>query len=395
MLEIIRASSEFVMLNQRLPSMPFILDVNGFPFNLANQYLLHRALDRRLNIEKTVLVGARQLCIFMNELGRSGVDIESVNDSAIILARNSLQKNRAIKNSGVNGYLSEFYQFMWWLQKTDRCQSLIGIPDRIKKQGPFQISVDPPRMKGREYRIPLLLKDLKRKSRRKDSIENWDKAYNETFEMRDQALGMRDLLMLRLIREVYLRRFEVVWLRVSLFESVPSAESKVMYVTLEVDKNGKGRTVKVSVDLYREIQIYTKTVRKRFLRNAVSDRLFLSSKTGKGLTEGAVNDILGKYAVHPHDGRAIGLTERFCELIGLGIDQKSAILLVSQEAGHSQSGDGKTLLDHYLMAQEIVAGDDQFTLSSIRNENLKLSRENKQLLKRLNEMEATSRYLPS
>jgi len=383
MLEIIRASSNFIMLKQSLPKMPFILAADGVPFDLANQYLLHRALDRRLDIEKTVMVGARQLCIFMNELRRSGVGITNVSESSIILARNSLQKDRVIKNAAINGYLSEFYQFMWWLEKTGRCHRLIGIPNKVKKHGPFQVSADPPRMKGREYHVPLLLKVIKKKSRRNDSIEDWDRAYNDTFDGDDQALGMRDLLMLRLIREVFLRRFELVWLRVQLFESGVLSEAQHIHVTLEVDKNSKGRTVKIPVDLYREIQMYVRTVRKQFQRVVVSDYLFLSRKTGEGLTDSAVNDILRKYDVHPHDGRAIGLTERFCELISLNIDQKSAILIVSEEAGHSQSGDGKTLLDHYLVAQEIVASHGNYSWQSIRNENLKLRQQNKVLMERL------------
>lgn len=123
----------------------------------------------------------------------------------------------------------------------------------------------------------------------------------------------------------------------------------------KLDRQKGTRTVKFQKSIYNDLVRYIKRARKLLTRPGVrSNALFLSQKTGKQIQNTSVNKIFKKYGVRPHDGRSVGLTERFIQLILEGHAQQTCLEIVATEAGHSAKTKGDTLMQHYLKAEVFV-----------------------------------------
>lgn len=182
--------------------------------------------------------------------------------------------------------------------------------------------------------------------------DDWDSALSAAFEG-GSAIHERDELMLRVVRESNLRREELAHLQVSQFAEV--AEGRYMTFPLQKDKNSKRRFVKFNIELYRDIHYYIESTRPEFIAG-INDAGYLftgMNRDGKHFSPSYINELFAKYKVKPHDGRSVALTERFVELIRSGVDKTTAMMLISQEAGHSLASKGKTHEQHYMQAQAI------------------------------------------
>ena len=397
--KLIRTTKDFEYMGKSLPNFPFVLNDDGIPFDAVNDYFLYLAIDRNRNLATTIKGISNNILYVLNffQNEKKPIKWNEVTSDDLKLLMNKLKKEGAGKkeiltNSTINGYLSAFCQFLWWAEKTaGLCQGVIGIADISKSKLRFRVPLTASRGKDKEYKIPWLLKSVEDKSRIRGSKRDWDAALDKTInhdldgsDFKAVAKKHRDEIILRLIRENSLRRTEVVHLTVSQFHENPCEGERRIWIVLNKTKYYESREVGIFVDLYWDIKDYIESSRKELVRGKkVSDALIPSIRTGQFFQLNSMNTLLNEYGVKPHDGRAIGLTERFIDLIEKGINQNEAVLIVSEEAGHSLKTGGATLIKHYLRAKEIVTMADVMPRSELEARNLRLEREIEQLKSKL------------
>lgn len=387
--QMIALAEDFKLGEVACPKLPFVLGADGVPHYQLNRYIRYRALTERRNIASTITETVRQIVRYLNYLA-SGADqklsrkqsyeyYESM-DSLIRSFRDSLKGE--CETATTNHYLQSVYGFLWFSERDANdqlCKGVIGITDTDKSVGKYPVSVDPPRQRNSQYRIPLLEREVigKRKRQRTKSIDAaWDDAY-DTAAAGGSELDARDFLMIRIIRETGLRRIALRHLLVKEFEEeLDDRELRAgeKYVYVETEKNSKGHFQKFSVDLFMDIADYVRQVRPALLvkGDSANPYLFNGQKQAKPITERQVNDRLAKHGLAPHQGRAIHLTELFLELLREGYQERDATNIVAQQANHSLSNDGSVLRKHYLEAQMILKGTNFISPGQYRAEVAKL-----------------------
>ncbi|MCR8923473.1 site-specific integrase [Dasania sp. GY-MA-18] len=393
MYKLIYTQEDYECRGVELPGLPFLIDEKGVPLDEFNQYMIYLATIKRRNIEKTIGGIAYSVKNMLNRIQRvernKGFKWDRLTDSILILVRESLiktgtDKKNDIKNETINEYISDFIGFLWWVENTAGLRSgMIGINDIGKSKRKYRIALEPG-TGSRKYSIPFLLKSTAGNRGPKGDSIAWDNALDMVInhdidgcDFKSIALNHRDEILIRLLRESTLRREEVVYLEVDQFQVTPRPGEKRVAITLKKTKIYKERDISIYVDgLWQDIQEYINTSLKVLLpKSKKGQPLIPSLKTGRRLEPNSINEILKKYGIRPHDGRALGLTERFIDLVEVGIGQQEALLIVSQEAGHSLNYDNKTLLKHYLRAQEIVKSTNKPPRSQLETENINLKRE--------------------
>jgi hypothetical protein len=391
MYEILMTASDFVLKDKALGRFPLIVNRLGedemleegetYHFDAATEYFLHRSFKKHTD-SGSVRDEASIICKFLNYLpvienGRCKPRnwIACTSDMIInyqIALQNGSEINSAARR---NRYISTIYDFYYFCETKNIITGVIGFNDSTKHNAlTYPIPVLKPSKKSIKKKKAFEVDHLERTktSQRQDieSPDNWDDALNKAQES-SRKVSKRDQLMLRTVREAFLRREELARVVIDKFDSV--TREKHVNVRLERSKldGQKGtRTVKFEKSLYNELVRYVRRGRKMLIKAGVSSRaMFLSQQTGKELELSSVNKIFEKYDVRPHDGRAVGLTERFIELINKGHSKDTCILLVSQEAGHSTktlSGGATTLETHYLIAEAFLTEEK----SKINNDEL-------------------------
>ena len=364
-------ASDFVLKDKALGRFPLIVNRLGegdtYHLEAASEYFMYRSFKKHTDTD-AIRDEASIICKFFNYLlafdnsirkpcNWIACTIDMITNYQVTL-QNGNEINSANRR---NRYISTIYEFYWFCETNNSIKGVIGFNDSTKRN-------------ALTYAIPVLKPDPKSKRKKKNAyyvdhlegtktrqradIENpekWDEAANKAQVSRSK-LSKRDEVMLRVVREGYLRREELVYLVIEQFARITHEKNvHVRLLKSKLDKQKGTRTVKFHKDLYNELVRYVRRARKILTKaNVNSKALFLSQKTGKRLTVGAVNKIFKKYGVRPHDGRAVGLTERFIELINLGHSKGTCLQLVAQEAGHSDKTEGSTLEKNYLIAEAFL-----------------------------------------
>ena len=371
------------------PKLPFVVRADGIPHYQLNRYIRYRALTERRNIASTITETVRHIVRYLNYLA-SGADkkpsrkhsyeyYESM-DSLIRSFRDSLKGE--CETATTNHYLQSVYGFLWFSERDPNdqlCTGVIGITDTDKSVRKYPVSVDPPKQKNSQYKIPMLEREVigKRRRQRTRAIDAaWDQAY-DTAAAGGSELEARDFLMIRIFRETGLRRIALRHLLVKEFETeLDDRELRAggKYVYVETEKNAKAHFQKFTIDLFTEIADYVRQVRPSLLVTGdnANPYLFNGQKQGGPITDRQVNERLAKYGITPHQGRSIHLTEMFVELLSEGYLEKDARHIVAQQANHSLTNDGSTLRKHYLEAQMILKGTNLISPGQRRAEVAKL-----------------------
>lgn len=387
--QMIALGDDFKLGGVACPRLPFVLRADGLPHYQLNRYIRFRALTERKNIASTITETVRRIVRYLNYLAsgaerkpsrkRSYEYYESM-DSLIRSFRDSLKSE--CETATTNQYLQSVYGFLWFSERDENdqlCKGVIGITDVDKSVGKYPVSVDPPRQKNSQYKIPLLEREVagKRKRQRTRAIDSaWDQAYDAA-AAGEGELDVRDFLMIRIIRETGLRRIALRHLLVEEFQKeLDDKELRVgeKYVYVETDKNAKGHFQKFTIDLFTDIADYIRQVRPLLLVKGdnANPYLFNGQKQGAPITARQVNERLAKHGISPHQGRSIHLTEMFVELLREGYGEKDALHIVAQQANHSLKNNGITLRKHYLKAQMILKGTDFISPGQYRAEVAKL-----------------------
>ncbi len=395
MYELINTPEDFELNGVPLPKLPFIITEKGVPFDEFNQYMVYRATIERSNIEKTLGGIAYNVKNMLNRIQslerKKGFKWNRVTTSLLVNEREKFikkgtEKKADLKPETINGYLSDFIGFLWWVEHTaifPDISGLVGINDIGKSKKKYRIALEPGSGKN-PYKIPFLLKSTSgNRTVGGDSIA-WDNALDMVINhdiADDQhtalAINHRDEILIRLLRETSLRREEAIYLVVDQFLDPPRTGEIRKTITLKKTKIHSERDVSIQVDgLWDDIQEYINFSLPIIQpKRRKGQPLIPSTKTGKRFEPNSINTLLKKYGVKPHDGRALGLTERFIDLVEYGIEQEEALLIVSQEAGHSINYESKTLLKHYLRAQEIVKSANKPPRSQLEAELVRTKRE--------------------
>jgi site-specific recombinase XerD len=394
MYSVIKTTETFKQNGRKVPRLPFIIDKHGNPLDVVNQFFVALGIRRKRNIGKTVLPKAREICEVVNFLyyQKPSIAWDNVYETALEVMLNGLhskgRNGKKLQTTTYNSYMSSFCDFLWWAEKEGHCDGVIGIND-VGKNLKYRIPVDPPKDKFQKYHIPWLLERASPgPSRPKGNVTAWDQALEavnnnnaDYSDMKKAAMQVRDELMLRLFRECFMRRIEVCNLTTRQFkENLVVGESRI-WITLHKTKIHKSRDAPIPKELYLDIQDYIDSSRQELVKNRKkSDALLPSTETGSFFEETSItNHIKREYGITPQDGRGIGLTERFVDLIECGMDKKEAVAIVSQEAGHSAKSKGQTFIDHYLQAKQIVHKTNITPRATMFVENLKLKKENSML----------------
>ena len=403
-LEIILLDDDLRAENRKLGKMPFVIDSNGYPHQLINQYLSYEVLTMKLDIEKTVTPKARQIVRVYNELNsliytnpefKSSASVhdddynkevfhnlwqKSSESNLLMIQENMLQK-ADVKNSSINARMSAFCHFLFWAEVKGYCDGIIGINDLEARQGKagYRIPIRAASSKSKaRFVIPWRLTDNGSPPLPMGMIGRHNRAYIALMEKgeteKSVTIAMRDLLLLRIMRECGLRREEAATLDAAQFQQVTPVYTDVgdnIYCETSTTKgaNKDKRKVICPVELFFEIQMFADTVRldlvpKKFKNKTGGyitgfkepKKLFLSTETGDHIKPNTVNAILKPYGINPHSSRKTAFTEMCISLIEQGYSKKECLFIVGEIAGHSIKSEGKTVERHYLNAMEMRNG---------------------------------------
>jgi integrase len=399
MYKIVYTSKKFSLNGSAIPKFPFIMQADGEPVDELNEYLLEMAVDKKRSVKKTVTPNARHIVMTLNNVNLQVREVMNSEcfpyglfystSARLIFFRNGLVI-KGLSDEYINSILYNFCAFLWWAQKKGLCKELIGINDAARSDARYAIPVESALRKegGRNFKLLFALKVKKPKKVFLGSPEDWDEAVLATLDEPvdadelTMAKYQRDEMIIRLIRECSLRRMEVAGLRMSEFQEELRPGQRERFIILDKTKVYSTRDFPVERDFYIEIQDYIEGSRKVIMRGKkASDALLPSLTTGGFLDPESINPILNQYGqkVKPKEGRSIGLTQRFIDLIEAGLDEQESLFIVAEEAGHSHSSKGKTLKQHYLRAKQLIKGGRVKSRSALETENARLRAENERL----------------
>ncbi|NRP10378.1 MULTISPECIES: hypothetical protein [unclassified Marinobacterium] len=309
-----------------------------------------------------------------------------VTSSDLMRFRIYLQNHAGLSNARVEDYITWTYRFYWYLdhfRQSDK-YGLIGI-NKPERNETYPIYVN--RVKGMwPFSIPNTPSLLKGSKPSKTFWDDWSNAIEMAVASKS-AVGTRDALIMELIQKFGLRREEIITLEVDAFAERAPASSAIteMQIQLSKTKNEtrkgvKGRVASGPKDVYLRVQKFIKTSRKRFIKAGIKDNaVFLSKRTGKRLYLTTLSgELKRKYQVTPHDGRKVSATHQFIHYLDQGMSEKTAMMLVAENLGHSQKTGGVTLQQAYLQAQilrekrEIKTTSERLEGYQSENDELKL-----------------------
>lgn len=396
MYSIIFTGKEFDLHGRPLPRFPFVIQKYSMDNEALvesardiNRYLIYLGSTMALDIEKTVLPIARHIVLVLNYLDQQKCPIFFVTEKRLVFFRNKLVIDGKLNNESINRVLNRFCRFLWWAENKGICKHVIGVNDAGKSNIRYKISVEP--SKGyQKFKLQFTLPKVGTSGMIKAPVAAWDHAYNTVLNAGDAPITLRDEMFIRLFREAKLRRVEAVNLLASEFEDILGSGEKYRVVQLYKTKKKATRDVKIEKPLYEDIQDYIATSRKELVKSKpFSDALLPSARTGSFMHSNSINAILKRYdsRLTPQQGRSIGLTERFVDLIELGFGKEECLLIVAEEAGHSHKSEGETLIKHYLQAEIIVKKGNIPSRGAMCSEISKLRMENARLLAELDKTE--------
>ncbi|HBC3449913.1 TPA: site-specific integrase [Vibrio parahaemolyticus] len=396
---------DFKIGNRKLGKMPFVMDSNGYPHQLINEFLLsYEAITMKRDVEKTVTPKARHIVRVYNDLNKiiyTNPELESCShfddeddvkeafhnlwhtssESILLMVQSNMKEKGDVENSTINARLSAFCHFLYWAEEKGYCEGVIGINNLEVREGKdgyrIPVSTVPPKSKAR-FSIPWRLPDNGSSPKPMGMIGRHDRAYAALMEKgnteKSVIIAMRDLLLLRVMRECGLRREEAATLDAAEFcrkDPVYNDLGDKIYCKTSATKGADkdARIFPCPVELYFEIQVFAESVRldlvpKKYRNqrggyvNGFKEpkKLFISTETGDHIKPNTVNKILKPYGINPHSSRKTAFTEICMGLIDIGYSKKECLFILGEIAGHSIKSEGKTVDRYYLIAEEMRKG---------------------------------------
>lgn len=401
-LEVILLDDDFKVGNRKLGKIPFVMDSNGYPHQLINEFLLsYEVLTMKRDIEKTVTPKARQIVRVYNDLNRlaytnsefkSSTSFEDEDNSKeifhnlwhissesnLLMIQENMEQKGDVENSTINARLSAFCHFLYWAEEKGYCDGVIGINnlDARKGKAGYRIPVRAASSKSKaRFSIPWRLPDKGSPPMPMGMIGKHNRAYTALMEKgeteKSVTIAMRDLLLLRIMRECGLRREEAATLDAAEFcqeDPVYTDVGDRIYCNTSATKgaNKNSRKFVCPVELYFEIQMFADSIRLDLVPKKYRNKdggytngfkepkkLFISTETGDHIKPNTVNKILRPYGINPHSSRKTAFTEICMGLIDMRYSKKECLFILGEIAGHSIKSEGKTVERHYLIAEEM------------------------------------------
>jgi len=337
--------------------IPIIME-RDFRVNLAattflrEMYLANYAL-------LTITHYAKILLDFFTLLQNSKIEIFQITDSDLLTWRAYLLNGRKITTRTFKAYIGVVLDFYWWSQQNGFTSLMIGKNDSEKKVF-FRINAEPVTRPNGKVRLNTKLRDASTPSLpskiRAPSNASLDAVKAAVWDAPIAWIARRNGVALEWLHESGVRRDELVNLPLS---EIPKRDvldkrvdaGKPFIVTLTRTKGDKKRDVQVTsslmartrnwIDFDRDKAIATKKA------SGVLDEddglVFISHKTGRGLTAQAFTNLVGIAAVRaghpeisPHLFRHRQITELLVRKLRSGMDTEAALLQTMDHAGHAR-----------------------------------------------------------
>lgn len=439
-LEVMSLSENFQINGMSLPNLPFVIDQDGRPHKVINDFIRYRAIQERKDIASTIYQDSLHIVKTYNALSqlvrgaetrwaKRGGDYIALPSPSNRFHKYWLNSSRSrfrkllnnwqvekqkegYKSSTLNSYIRSFIRFLWWTDKNGYSKNLIGVHG--KDTPTYPVPVQKPKSSKQsvtraDYHIPWLLDEPIATPRKKRAlIKKADLALKKTFERsendelseRSATVSERDFLMLRIMREAGARVTELITMKKAPFLSKPSYDETGNTVFIETSQTkGRGKDTRIlefpknlylSVVDYIEEEIGDDLIPKSRvgkLTKEDEEYLFPSTKTGKPLQRQSINKKLAQFDLSPHDLRKVSLTEFGRVCIDAGFDKPTTLLLMGEMAGHSPASRGKTAEYHYTLAYEMCQRDKIGSIGSLKADITIRDTKIEKLMKKIEELE--------
>jgi integrase/recombinase XerD len=362
------------------PGIPLLVRRDGAGVIEAASDWLRFLATHRSHAETSLQTYAEVLRLFWNHLDEAGRAWDEIDDSFLIAWRDT-QMVGGVDRKTINYRITMLYRFYLWAQDDGAVRNLIGAPEwgdeGLKRVYPVSVTIE--RATGSDgqsrvrYGSNVLLKNVSKRSGRMTHTPTEDEMYRVHLELArgGEVVAQRNTLMASWAEEAGLRRKEIAAL---LVEQIPDheqieamlAEPGLHILELVVTKGGKPRKVPVTPDLLRrtrdfieyERQALIDEVRKRAPRYRPPRTIFLSTRTGKAMSERAVTNLFTEafraagVPAWQHRIRAKFLsfiTQRYFEVEydrhGNEFSRETILLRVAEIAGHADPETLRPYLD--------------------------------------------------
>lgn len=202
-LEVITLDDGFTVNRRKLGKMPFVMDLNGFPHQLINRYLLeYEALKMKRNVEQTITEKARRIVFIYNELNSLIIDgsdeihrsISMLSDdqpiltdrfhelwrltteAKLIMLQENHEQEQTAAPSTINKNFSTYCHFLFWAEENGYCDGVIGFNNKNKTG--YQVPVSPAREKSKaKFSLSWKLENQGKAPLPRGMITKHDKAY--------------------------------------------------------------------------------------------------------------------------------------------------------------------------------------------------------------------------
>lgn len=370
-------TTEACSINSRSePGLPLIRDHEFRVVHVLNDYIRFLRVFKSHPTETTIRQYAVVLRDFWNFLLDLNVEWKDVDDEILIQWRNHQLNNGLLKQT-INYNLSVTLYFYVWAQSNGYIHQQIGYgPQPDGTFVDFPISIKPMKFGSGGKLRSGFTSDIKFKTTARPKTYNptdseVQDVKDELWDQSEKAqVTTRNVLIVTWASNTGLRRKEILGLNV---DQIPTWErindllenEQSFQLTLRKTKGDKIRTVPVHPALLQQTREYIENERKslvaRFKVKAgyhTPTQIFLSEKTGSGLTDKAVTNLItqsakcrnAKVSLHPLRGRFLtklvsGLLDAEIEKHGPNNFDQSVVLLKAMEiAGHNHA----STLDRYL-----------------------------------------------
>ncbi|RCW75222.1 phage integrase family protein [Marinobacter nauticus] len=357
--------------DQQLKGVPFVFDLNGFPFEPLNAWV-------RENLNQWTKKGIRQqggeaparnfdqkvsrVVSFLNFLDANDRSWDEPTQDYLHLYVLMVEKKERAAET-LNAITSAIFEFYWTRQKAGFCDRVIGINDVDQDDYRYPLNVHPSRNPKRDYDNPMTRRGKNRTSRTSiTQNSDWEDALEKALDS-GTAVGARDAVLISFILQTGARRLEAASLKTSDFEKAVGPSKNEMIINVDT-KIYQSRDLIVPVEAYREVQDFIRDERHDLISNPRKDFgcVFCSTdkKNGAALTKSYISRRLKNiYGISPHDGRSTFATNEMIEHYRNGLDMDTAMLLVRERMGHSANDEtARTLRQHYLQAKALVQAEE-------------------------------------
>ncbi|HKO98143.1 MAG TPA: site-specific integrase [Pyrinomonadaceae bacterium] len=293
------------------PGIPLLLNSERAVVNSVSDWFRYQAV--MFNSPPTTLRLYSDIMLsFWNYLIKEGVGWTEVDDNVLMTWRNHQEIENGVKKRTINQRLSTVFQFYWWAQSHDYIQNVVPDPGNAESLAPAQISVAA-KLAGTKSGVnakfklssSLLYRTTREPNVHTPTAEEAITLHAALTKVARPTLAERNTLMLSWAEEAGLRRKEFASLTV---DQIPDwneiydliQQDSCKNLDLVVTKGGHHRIIELVPDLLLRTRNYIEEDRLAVVRRfkqkhggiyKAPTAVFLSEKTGRRLTLGAITNL--------------------------------------------------------------------------------------------------------